>query len=104
MTKVKFIYIRNTYEMINIKDELLLSDLILKYCSIINQDKNELYFLYKGKVLSLDKNIKIKEMNNKNIIISIFKINYEKNNNKEILNHIICPECEDSFNLVLLNF
>ena len=104
MTKVKFIYIRNIYEMINVKDELLLSDLILKYCSIINQDKNELYFLYKGKILSLDKNIKIKDLNNKNIIISIFKINYEKNSNKTILNHIICPECEDSLNLVLLNF
>jgi len=104
MVKIQFIYLKNKYEIRNVKEELFLSDLILNYCSIINQNKNELYFLYKGKILLLDKKIKIKEFNNKYIIISIFKIKYKKNSNKRILNHIICPECEDSLNLVVFNF
>ena len=104
MIKVKFIYLKNKYEMINVKEDSFLSDILLKYCFIINQDKNELYFLYKGKILSLDQKMRIKELKNKDILILVFKLNYKKNKNKQKLNNIICPKCEESLNLALLNF
>ena len=104
MEKVKFIYLKNKFEMINIDKYSFLSDLLIKYCSIINQDKNELYFIYKGKILSLEEKIKIKDLKNKDILISVFKIKYEKNSNKIIINNIICPECKEEFNSALLNF
>ena len=104
MEKVKFIYLKNKFEMINIDKYSFLSDLLIKYCSIINQDKNELYFIYKAKILSLEEKIKIKDLKNKDILISVFKIKYEKNSNKIIINNIICPECKEEFNSALLNF
>jgi len=104
MAKVKFIYLKNKFEIINLDKYTFLSDLLLKYCSIINQDKNELYFIYKGKILSLDQKIKIKDLKNKDILISVFKIKYEKNINNIVLNNIICPKCKEELNLVLLNF
>jgi hypothetical protein len=104
MAKIKFIFLKNKFEMINVNKDLFLSDLLLKYCSIINQDRNELYFIYEGKILSLEQKMKIKELKNKDIIISVFKTKYEKNSNKIILNNIICPKCEESLNLVLINF
>ena len=104
MAKVNFIYLNNKYEMINVKEDSFLSYLLLKYCSIINQDKNELYFIYKGKILSLNQKIRIKELKNKNIIILVFKLKYKKNKNKSLLNNIICPKCKELLNLVLINF
>ena len=84
MAKIKFIFLKNKFEMINVSKDLFLSDLLLKYCSIINQDRNELYFIYEGKILSLEQKMKIKELKNKDIIISVFKTKYEKNSNKII--------------------
>ena len=78
--------------------------MLLNYCSIINLNIKELFFLYKGKFISLDKKEKIKEFKNNNIIISVFKKKSNKNNNKEKINYIICPKCKQSMNLVLFNF
>ena len=61
MAKVKFIYLKNKFEIINLDKYTFLSDLLLKYWSIINQDKKELYFIYKGKIWSKDKNKRFKE-------------------------------------------
>ena len=48
------------------------------------------------------KKIKIKDLKNKDILISVFKIKYDINN--IALNNIICPKCKEELNLVLLNF
>ena len=68
-----------------------------KYASLINQDLNQLLFLYKGKYLNLKSKIKI--LNYKSIIIFVFNKKKRKENNEKIKD-IICPECKK---LALLN-
>ena len=103
MTKIKYIFLKNINEINNINENSLISDLLLNYFSIIKKDINDYYFIYKGKKLSLKNKIKIKELNNKDISLFIFKKENEKKNKNEPLNHIICPKCEYLANLVLLN-
>ena len=49
MSKIKFIYMKNIYEMKYIEKDLSILNLLSKYSSIININFNELLFLYKGK-------------------------------------------------------
>ena len=85
--------------MINVKEETLINDLLLKYCSIIDLSLDEIIFFYKGKILSKDTKMSIKELKDINIIISVQKI--KKRAKEEKLNNIICPKCK---NLAVLNF
>ena len=94
MNAYNFVYGEKQYEMKRNKNEL---DFISDYLSIINKRNNELYILYKGKVLNLNdiKTLKIlcTKKNIQNIFIFNIKINH-KVNLKEIKN-IICPECNN---------
>ena len=91
MATVEFIFLNHKYKMINVKEYLFISDILIKYCSIINQNANELYFIFKGRLLHLEKKIKINELNENNIKILVFKLN----KNKEKLKQIICTECKE---------
>ena len=68
-----------------------------KYASLINQDLNQLLFLFKGKYLNLKNKLNI--LNYKSIIIFVFNKKKRKEN-KEKIKDIICPECKK---LALLN-
>ena len=95
MSKVKFIYMNNIYEIKYNKNDLSINNLLFKYSSIINIHIDQLYFFYKGKNI---KNIKISEFND--IIILVYNIKIKKNKNNEELKDIICPKCK---NLAIIN-
>ena len=96
MSEIKFIYMKNIYEIKNNKNDISILDLLSQYSSIININLNELLFLYKGKNLILNKIKKVNELKDNNIIILVFKLkmNKKKINNREIKD-IICPECNN---------
>ena len=89
MTKVKFVYRNNsfdiTYEDIDINESP-----IEKYIKIFGE--KDLLFLYKGKNILEIKNILNKIKNNNIIIITVIKINKTKLKND--IGNIICPECK----------
>ena len=93
MVKLKFIYMKNIYEIPFLNNNINM-DLIEKYCNKINQNVDDLYYLYRGKFLSLN-NFKLFNKSKKDIIISIFSIKKNKNNN---LKTILCPECNNLVN------
>ena len=98
MVKIKFIYINNKYilETEDNKD----NNYLIFYSSLINQDLNQLVFLYKGKILDA-KNIKNKlDYANSRNIIFVFKKKQMRSEKKEKIKDIICPECQ---RLSLLN-
>ena len=97
MPKIKFIYMKNIYEIKYNKNESSINNLLYKYSSIINIDIKQLYFFYKGKNIN---NIeKIDDLNDIKILVYNKKIN--KNKNNEDLKDIICPECK---NLAIINY
>ena len=98
MAKVKFLYYHNEYVFNKIKEDLKVNDLLIKYKLVIDKELNELYFSYKSKNLKLYERKIIKEFNSNNIIINVF--NLKKNINNNELNHILCPICE---NLIIMN-
>ena len=104
MSKIKFIFFGNIFEMNNIKGNFLIWDLLLNYCRIIKEDIINLYFIYKGKYLKLENKLIIKELKNKNIILFVLKKKNDININNKKLHYVICPKCKYLSNLVLLNF
>ena len=97
MSKIKFIYMKNIYEIECKEKDLSILNLLSKYSSIINIHFNQLFFLYKGKKLNNMK--KVNEIKDNNIIILVYNLKMKKINNKE-LKEIICPECN---NLAIIN-
>ena len=77
MSKIIFIYRENKYEIL-LEDRNISIDILYKYSKNINASMNELLFLYKGKNISLINFQTIINMlkSNKNIIISVYNLNY----------------------------
>ena len=61
MSKIKFIYMKNIYEIKYNKNDLTINNLLCKYSSLINIPNDQLYFLYKSKNINNIK--KISELN-----------------------------------------
>ena len=78
MSKIKFIYENNIYEMI-VKENDSFENIIDKYMKLLSIEKKYLLFLYKGIIIKENKD-KLNKLKNKNIIITIFY----KDNNKNI--------------------
>ena len=57
MSKIKFIYMKNIYEIKYNKNDLTINNLLFKYSSLINIPNEQLYFLYKSKNINNIKNI-----------------------------------------------
>ena len=94
MSKIKFIYMKNIYEMKYIEKDLSILNLLSKYYSIININFNELLFLYKGKNLILNNMKEVNELKDNNINILVYNLKMKKiNKNNKELKEIICPEC-----------
>ena len=100
MSNIKFIYMKNIYEIKYNEKDLSIKNLLLKYSSIIDININELLFLYKGNNLALNNKKKINELKDNNIIILVYNLKIKKNNNYNELKEIICPECH---NLAIIN-
>ena len=100
MSAIKFIYMKNIYEIQCKQKDLSIQYLLNSYSSIINIDINELFFLYKGNNLMLNKNKKINDFKDNNIIIFVNRLKIIKNNNNKELKDIKCPECN---NLAIIN-
>ena len=49
---IVFIYMNNRYEIKENNKDLLINNIIIKYSILINQNIENLKFIYKGKVLS----------------------------------------------------
>ena len=101
MDKIIFVYEKNIFE-INVDKEKNLNDVLKNYSNIIGNNKNDLYFLYKGKKLSLSSEIKIEEFKRYNIIIFVNNIKIHNNSIiiKKEINDLLCPQCN---NLACLN-
>ena len=54
MEKVKFIYMKNKYEIKLTEKNLTINILLNKFVSILNIEIKQLYFIYKGKYLSIN--------------------------------------------------
>lgn len=76
MAIIQFIYLNNKYSQ-KIDSEAKICDILKNYCNIICKYYKELYFLYKGRSISLDNNRKIKDFKN-NFSILVFDINKKK--------------------------
>ena len=96
MAIVRFIYLNNKYTQ-NIDDESKICDILKNYCNIICKYYKELYFLYKGKSISIDNNAKIKEMRG-NYSILVFDINKKQSLQKE---QIACPICDSPVSIII---
>ena len=96
MAIIQFIYLNNKYTQ-NIDNESEICDILKNYCKIICKYYKELYFMYKGKSISLDNNTKIKEFKN-NVSIFVFDINKKRGLQKE---QISCPICDSPVSLII---
>ena len=92
MSKIKFIYENNIYEMI-VEENDSIENILDKYIKLLSIEKKYLLFLYKGMNIIENKD-KLNKLKNKNIIITII---YKDNNKdiKEKLKNIICPDCKE---------
>jgi len=94
--EILFIYKKKEYNM-NTKKNISINEILRKFLLMINENENNVIFLYKGKKLSFEFG-NILQLNH-NIIISVFNIKNNKNNNDKC-EYIICPIC---YNLACLN-
>ena len=98
MSVLRFIYMKNKYD-IEIGDiNSYLIEHTKKYSALINQ-YNNVRFYYKGKILQNDNRLKIRDLSNSTIIISVFALKTEKKN--DISKNIMCKQCN---NLSLFSF
>ena len=100
MVLFSFIYMKNIYEIKENNKSKLLNEILSSYISFIDIKYDNILFLYKGKNLNDYKNKKIYELNNENLIISVY--NLETKKDKNIINNILCPQCK-SLPLVNIN-
>jgi hypothetical protein len=98
MAIVKFIYLKNEY-IIKINSELVISEILKNYTSILNKNLKELYFLYKGKSISFDNN---KKMNGFKGVISIFVFDINKTTSIQ-KKQIGCPICDNPVSINIKN-
>ena len=96
--EILFIYKKNEYKM-NIKNDKSLNEVLTKFLSIINENENNIIFLYNGKILSFKFENILNKLNNNELVISVFNIKNNKNN-EDKFNYIVCPKC---YNLSFLN-
>ena len=92
--KIKFRYGYNEY-IIKFEQKDLLKNVLNKYSAILDEDINNLIFIFKGKILSTNNQCKLNKLNNR--IIFVFKKNNKINKN---IKYILCPDCK---NLSFLN-
>ena len=98
MAFVKFIYLNNKY-IIKIHNESVISEILKNYSNLLNKRINELYFLYKGKSISFDSNIKLKEIK---FFISIFVFDFNKKTSIQ-KRQISCPICDNPVSINIKN-
>ena len=95
---ILFIYKNKEFKM-NIEKNTSLYNSFRKFLSFINENENNIIFLYKGKKLSIQFESFLNKLNNTQLKISVFNIKNNKNNNDES-KYITCPNCN---NLSYLN-
>ena len=95
---MRFIYMKNKYDIIIEDINTYLVEHTKKYSTLINKYIN-LQFYYKGKLLLNDNKIKIKDISDSPIVIFVFALKYQKNN--DISKNIVCKQCN---NLCLFSF
>ena len=96
--EIIFLYKKKEYNM-NIEKQNSLNEILTKFLSMINENENNIIFLFKGKILSFKFENILNKLNHNNIIISVFNIKNNKNSNDKF-KYIICPKC---YNLSFFN-
>ena len=109
MSKIKFIYEKNTFIM-TYENKDKIGNILKKYTNLLSVQEEDLLFLFKGINIIENKFLLNKLKNKTSIIITVIKKTKNKNS-VQILNdmgNIVCPECkklaflninEDSFRL-----
>ena len=90
MSKFTLIYMNNRYSIL-VKDTEELKKELIKYAHAIGKSRNQLYFLEKGKALTLE-NCQYKFWQKKKYIIFVYDLEIKARKIEDIEN-IICPEC-----------
>jgi len=78
--EIIFLYKKKEYNM-NIEKQNSLNEILTKFLSMINENENNIIFLFKGKILSFKFENILNKLNHNNIIISVFNIKNNKNSN-----------------------
>ena len=84
-------YNKKNFKM-NIESNKSINEVLTKFLSLINEKKNNIIFIYKGKKISFKFENIFNKLNHNNIIISVFNIKNNKNTNVKF-NYFICPKC-----------
>jgi len=71
--EIIFLYKKKEYNM-NIEKQNSLNEILTKFLSMINENENNIIFLFKGKILSFKFENILNKLNHNNIIISVFNI------------------------------
>jgi hypothetical protein len=88
MPLITFIYLHNKEFTVESKEGQIYQELI-KFANLIEIQYNKLIFIYKGKIIRKNDNLKIKNTN-----VKIFIYNLENiKDKKEELNYLLCPQC-----------
>jgi len=82
MAKIKFIEFNNNYEIKDIDENSLITDILKKYANKTKKDINQLYFSYNGKFLSFNDKRNIKNLGNREITLFIYYTKKREQNEK----------------------
>ena len=97
MSKIIFFYGRNKSEMKTentSQNKNSLDKILLQYLSMIDKKKEDVLYLYKGKILDME-NKDVNDIIKKQKTIRINVINLNTKNVIKEPNYIICPECHN---------
>ena len=90
--KIKFRYGYNEY-IISFEQKDILKNVLNKYSLILDEDINNLIFIFKGKILSTNNQCKLNKLNNKNK--TIFDSKKKNKINKNNIKYIIFTDCKN---------
>jgi len=77
----------------NIENNDFANEILSKFLSMINENKKNIIFLYKGKRISFEDINLLNKLKDNNLIILVFNI--KNNNNNDKCNYITCPKCSN---------
>ena len=83
---------KNKYEMKIENKDTTLYETVIKFCSIIYKDLKKLYFLYNGNRILQNNKLKVFNIE-KNIILFVYNIGYNKTKINEHITNIKCAQC-----------
>lgn len=102
---INFIFDNQSISIYEEGRERLLKEIINSFCSKINRQATDFFFIYNGLTLSIDDSKRLRDVNDKDTNLNILVYSYEENNSNNCNNnntdylkeskYIICPLCKE---------